>query len=267
MDPAPKPTSPPVFILSQGTGALKQMLQPTRHLSLWTQPNLFLVGKTKRKKTHQAPGLKSSLRVFQQPEKRKPKGKKTTKPSEEICDMVQKRSRNGQRRPFQTAESAHMWLWVKIQIVHIPIQPLKSADPLPPVPASCRGDRRGMQLEVSGINDGPWGHKYKKSGPGTGPRTGPGTSPGTSPGTGPAGTGPGTASDYLQLSGTGPEPVPGPARSQPLVSDPTSNRCRNPVPPQAAPDTCFFSVAVSGLRLAPKSLRVGPGAVACPGWP
>ena len=32
----------------------------------------------------------------------------------------------------------------------------KSADPLPPVPASCRGDRRGMQLEVIGINDGPW---------------------------------------------------------------------------------------------------------------
>ena len=32
-----------------------------------------------------------------------------------------------------------------------------SADPLPPVPASCRGDRRGMQLEVIGINDSPWG--------------------------------------------------------------------------------------------------------------
>ena len=31
----------------------------------------------------------------------------------------------------------------------------KSADPLPPVPASCRGDWRGMQLEVIGINDSP----------------------------------------------------------------------------------------------------------------
>ena len=32
----------------------------------------------------------------------------------------------------------------------------ESADPLPPVPASCRGDRRGMQLEVIGIKDSPW---------------------------------------------------------------------------------------------------------------
>ena len=38
---------------------------------------------------------------------------------------------------------------------------LKSADPLPPVPASCRGDRRGMQLEVIGTNDG---HESIKSG-------------------------------------------------------------------------------------------------------
>ena len=37
----------------------------------------------------------------------------------------------------------------------------ESADPLPPVPASCRGDRRGMQLEVIGIHDGPGGHAPK----------------------------------------------------------------------------------------------------------
>ena len=55
----------------------------------------------------------------------------------------------------------------------------KIADPLPPVPASCRGDRRGMQLEVIGINDGPWGHArthekwISRTGPGTGPGTGP----------------------------------------------------------------------------------------------
>ena len=70
----------------------------------------------------------------------------------------------------------------------------KSADPLPPVPTSCRGDRRGMQLEAIGINGSPWEARPKaqkvdsqtadRSSPGTvlrsqdrsrtSPRTGPG---------------------------------------------------------------------------------------------
>ena len=65
----------------------------------------------------------------------------------------------------------------------------KSADPLPPVPASCRGDRRGMQLEVIGINDSRWKTRPNPQKVDSQDRSGTsGTSPGTSPGTGP-GTG------------------------------------------------------------------------------
>ena len=63
-----------------------------------------------------------------------------------------------------------------------------------------------MQLEVIGINDGPWKDSQDRSR--TAPRTGPGTSPGTSPGTGP-GTGPGTASAPVPGAGTSPGTGPG----------------------------------------------------------
>ena len=126
---------------------------------------------------------------------------------------------------------------------------------LPPVPASCRGDWRGMQLEVIGINDSPWRHarKHKKwlDRSRTGPdrsQTGPGTSPATSPGTGP-GSGPGTASDYLQSAKTG--PGTGPGTGQDIES------CWYRIPPQTAAETrCHLkqlqtpvssSVAASGL--------------------
>ena len=110
------------------------------------------------------------------------------------------------------------------------LQKRKSADPLPPIPASCRGDRRGMQLEVTTKVDSQdrfWDRSW--------------TSPG-SPGTGP-GTGPGTLVLLFQMTCSQPKLVPG------------------PIGPRFGPGTGVPERSGTGVRTSPRTSRTGLGPV------